>query len=165
MMLFHYCVPLLNNVLQVFLNVQLMLETYTMYFALHLCHRNWLQYSKLQLFIRCISTHRKLHEEESSETSSPPKRVSLHVTCQSFSKIKVEDDESTPELTAAQPTPCPDPPRRIIKVKRPAKIDGTTRDAEKVARTAGWTSGGSGKSSSGAVNGKVHYHVIHGLVW
>ena len=112
-----------------------------------------------------ISTRRKLHEEESSETSSPPKRVSLHVTCQSFSKIKVEDDESTPELTAAQPTPCPEPPRRIIKVKRPAKIDGTTRDAEKVARTAGWTSGGSGKSSSGAVNGKVHYHVIHGRVW
>ena len=70
----------------------------------------------------------------------------------------MEDDESTPELTAAQP----EPPRRIIKVKRPAKIDGTTRDAEKVARTAGWTSGGSGKSSSGAVNGKVHYMAVCG---
>ena len=106
-----------------------------------------------------VSIFRKLHEEDSSETSSPPKRVSLQVTCQSFSKIKVNDDESKP--STAQPTPsCPDPPRRIIKVKRPAKRDGSTGEVEKIARTAGWTSGGSGKSSSGAVNGKVCYHVI-----
>ena len=107
----------------------------------------------------CVSIFRKLHEEDSSETSSPPKRVSLHVTCQSFSKIKVNDDESKP--STAQPTPsCPDPPRRIIKVKRPAKRDGSTGEGEKIARTAGWTTGGSGKTSSGAVNGKVCYHVI-----